>query len=56
MVEEINELDKKIKLALNSKTFIEIQSERIKEYIDIKTEPSSLRAAKAIYKYLKKEI
>lgn len=56
VVEEINELDKKIKLALNSKTFLEIQSKRIKEYMDIKTEPSSLRAAKAIYKYLKKEI
>lgn len=53
VVEEICELYEKIKLALNSKSYIKIQSERIKEYMDITTEPSSLRAAKAIYNYLK---
>ncbi|MEA1972498.1 MAG: hypothetical protein U9N34_04285 [Candidatus Cloacimonadota bacterium] len=53
VVDHIEELESKITEAINTQSFLELQKKRIKEYMNLTHEKSSLRAAKAILNYLK---
>ena len=53
VVTEIEELENKINEAENNSSYLKLQEERIKEYMDLTEESSSVRAAKAIIKFIK---
>lgn len=52
VVETMDQLDRKLNEAIKDKKYLNIQSERIKEYMNLTDVPSSRRAAEAIYQYL----
>jgi CDP-glycerol glycerophosphotransferase (TagB/SpsB family) len=52
VVETIDQLNRKLNEAIEDKKYLNIQSERIKEYMNLTDVPSSRRAAEAIYQYL----
>ena len=54
VVEKIENLENKIKEAVHSQNYLELQRKRIKEYMELTEESSSKRAAKAILEFLGK--
>ena len=56
VVEKIENLENKIKEAVHSQNYLELQRKRIKEYMELTEESSSKRAAKAILEFLGKKI
>ena len=55
VVKSLSEMEQKIEEAVQNSSYLKIQKERIVEYMDITDEPSSRRAANAIYNFLIKE-
>jgi FtsZ-binding cell division protein ZapB len=53
VVETMDQLDRKLNEAVEDTKYLNIQSERIKEYMNLTDVSSSRRAAEAIYQYLK---
>jgi len=53
VVTKIEELENKINEAENNSSYLKLQEERIKEYMDLTEKSSSVRAAKAIIEFIK---
>lgn len=54
VVENSAEFDEKLKRAFNDKTYIPLQQERVKQYMHLTSESSSLRAAKTLVNIVEK--
>ena len=52
VVECIDEFDQKLNISTNNYAFTDLQTKRVRQYVDITEEKPSMRAARAIYSYL----